>query len=140
MTNSRTKGHNFERLVVKLINDFIESKGGTKFVSRNLDQAQYKGQADIYWDNFAIECKRYGQSNTNMYKQAWWNQVCNAARDKYIPILVYKFDRKPIYTVVPLYLISDEYPRDNQVAYMCSLEELCKDYKNLLNRASVFNK
>ena len=51
MTNSRTKGHNFERLIVKMINEFITLKGGTKLVSRNLDQAQYKGQADIYWDN-----------------------------------------------------------------------------------------
>ena len=94
MTNSRTKGHNFERLVVKLINEFIKSKGGTKFVSRNLDQAQYKGQADIYWDNFAIECKRYGRSNTNMYKQAWWDQVCFAARDKFIPILIYMYAKE----------------------------------------------
>jgi hypothetical protein len=140
MTNSRTKGHNFERLIVRMINEFITSKGGTKLVSRNLDQAQYKGQADIYWDNFAIECKRYGHTNTNMYKQAWWDQVLTAARDKYIPILVYKFDRREPYVVVPGWLVSDNLPINNQVTYMCSLRELCRDYKSILKKASEFNK
>ena len=140
MTNSRRKGHNFERLIVKMINDFITAKGGTKLVSRNLDQTQYKGQADIYWDNFAIECKRYGNSATNMYKQAWWEQVLVAAKDKYIPILIYKFDRREIYCVVPAWLVSDNVPVNNHVTYMCSLRTLCKDYKDILKKASVFNK
>ena len=140
MTNSRRKGHNFERHIVKLINDYIKKQGGTELVKRNLDQTQYKGQADIYWDNFAIECKRYGQTSTNMYKQAWWEQVLVAAKDKYIPILVYKFDRHDIYCNVPAWLISDNVPVNNQVTYMCSLRALCKEHKQILKKASVFNK
>jgi len=106
MTNSRRKGHNFERHIVKLINDYIKKQGGTDLVKRNLDQTQYKGQADIYWDNFAIECKRYGQTSTNMYKQACRENV----------------------------------PVNNQVTYMCSLRTLCKEHKQILKKASVFNK
>ena len=40
MTNSRRNGHNFERHIVKLINDYIKKQGGTDLVKRNLDQTQ----------------------------------------------------------------------------------------------------
>ena len=69
MVNSRTKGHNFERHVVNLINKYLESQNSDQRVNRNLDQQMYAGQADIYWDNFAIECKRYK-------KNAMWGTYC----------------------------------------------------------------
>ena len=59
MVNSRNKGAAFERFIVNKINNYFESKNIDKRVKRNLDQYQEKGQADIYLDNIAIECKRY---------------------------------------------------------------------------------
>jgi len=122
--NSRTKGAAFERLIVKTINKCLEKENIEDRVSRNFDQSWKAGLADIYFRNFCIECKRYGNSNTNMYKQSWWDQVVKSAGDDFIPLLIYKFNRKPIYTVVPAWLVSAA-PKDNQVVYMCPLEELC---------------
>ena len=122
--NSRTKGEAFERLIVNTINRCFKEEGIDDRVSRNFDQSWKAGLADIYFRNFCIECKRYGNSNTNMYKQAWWDQVVKSAGDDFIPLLIYKFNRKPIYAVVPAWLVSAA-PKDNQVVYMCPMEELC---------------
>jgi len=122
--NSRTKGAAFERLIVTKINECFAEEGIKDRVSRNFDQAWKSGLADIYFRNFCIECKRYGNSNTNMYRQAWWDQVVKSAGDDFIPLLIYKFNRKPIYAVVPAWLVSSA-SRSNQVTYMCPLEELC---------------
>ena len=73
--NSRTKGAAFERLIVRKINACLQQQGLEDRVSRNFDQSWKAGLADIYFRNFAIECKRYGKSNTNMYRQEWWDQV-----------------------------------------------------------------
>ena len=123
--NSRAKGAAFERLIVNKINGCLESVGIEDRVARNFDQSWKAGLADIYFQNFCIECKRYGDSNTNQYKQAWWDQVLKSAGDDFIPILIYKFNRKPIYRVVPMHLMFDA-PKDNQMIYMCPLEELCE--------------
>ena len=122
--NSRTKGAAFERLIVTKINECFAEEGIEDRVSRNFDQTWKPGLADIYFRNFCIECKRYGNSNTNMYRQAWWDQVVKSAGDDFIPLLIYKFNRKPIYAVVPAWLVSSA-SRSNQVTYMCPLEELC---------------
>lgn len=126
--NSRTKGAAFERLVVNKINECLKDNGQEDRVSRNFDQSWKAGLADIYFRNFCIECKRYGKSNTNMYKQDWWEQVLKSAGDKYTPVLIYKFDRKPIYVVVPCYVVSPDNPKDNRLTYMCSLEDLCNEF------------
>jgi len=133
--NSRTKGAAFERLIVNKINECLEGAGLKDRVSRNFDQSWKAGLADIYFRNFAIECKRYGKSNTNMYKQDWWEQVLKSAGDDFIPILIYKFDRKSIYCVVPAWLISSA-PKNNQVVYMCPLEELCQKMGKILEIAN----
>ena len=122
--NSRTKGAAFERFIVNKINECFVEEGIEDRVSRNFDQTWKAGLADIYFRNFCIECKRYGNSNTNMYRQAWWDQVVKSAGDDFIPLLIYKFNRKPIYAVVPAWLVSSA-SRSNQVTYMCPLEELC---------------
>ena len=123
--NSRTKGAAFERFIVNKINECFKEEGIDDRVSRNFDQSWKAGLADIYYRNFCIECKRYGNSNTNMYKQSWWDQVVKSASDDFIPLLIYKFNRKPIYVVVPAWLVSAA-PKDNQVVYMCPMEELCE--------------
>jgi|TARA_R110000803_G_scaffold105310_2_gene173526 hypothetical protein len=137
--NSRTKGAAFERLMVKTINDRLEQEKYETRVKRNLDQAFVKGLADIYLDNFAIECKRYGASNTNMYKQAWWDQVIHSAGDRFIPILIYKFNFKEIYAVIPAWLVSSA-PKNNQITYMCPLDELCKQFDEIMAKGHVHSK
>ena len=139
MVNSRTKGHDFERQIVRLINSYLQSKGKNQSVSRNLDQTQYKGQADIYWDNLAIECKRYSGKSQSVYKQQWWEQVCFAARSKYIPILIWKFDRRPIQVLVPIYLITGKDKGNNDAVYLTTLKSLCKDLEKVLKYANEYH-
>tara|TARA_R110002033_G_scaffold2549_1_gene17333 strand:+ start:170 stop:589 length:420 start_codon:yes stop_codon:yes gene_type:complete len=134
--NSRTKGAAFERLIVRKINDCLAKEGLEDRVSRNFDQSWKAGLADIYFRNFAIECKRYGKSNTNMYRQEWWDQVIKSAGQDFIPILIYKFDRKAIYAVVPAWLVSSA-PKNNQVVYMCPLEEVCQKITKVLGKSNV---
>ena len=55
--NSRNKGAAFERLIVRMINECFEREGIKDRVSRNFDQSWKGGLADIYYRNFAIECK-----------------------------------------------------------------------------------
>ena len=86
--NSRAKGAAFERLIVNKINECLEVVGIEDRVSRNFDQSWKAGLADIYFQNFCIECKRYGDSKTNQYKQAWLDQVLKSAGDDFIPILI----------------------------------------------------
>lgn len=47
-----------------------------------------------------LECKRYGSGAEPL--DAWWKQVLEATKNKGIPALVYKFDRRPIKVRVPL--------------------------------------
>tara|TARA_A100001201_G_scaffold97768_1_gene84339 strand:- start:1968 stop:2384 length:417 start_codon:yes stop_codon:yes gene_type:complete len=133
MVNSRNKGASFERLIVKKINSYLESKGEKERVKRNLDQTQVKGLADIYWGKFAIECKRYGNSNTNMYRNSWWQQVETSAGDKFIPILIYKYNRKPIYANVPAWIIVPA-PKNNQITYMCPFSDICENIDEIIKK------
>ena len=132
--NSRNKGAAFERYIVNKINDYFESKNIGKRVKRNLDQYQEKGQADIYLDNIAIECKRY-KSGSNMPRNNWWTQTLEAAGDKYIPILIWKYDRKSIQCIVPAWLMSDV-PRSNKITLMCPLTDLCENIDEVLQKAN----
>ena len=69
MVNSRNKGAAFERVICNKLNAVLESKGIDTRVKRNLDQYQTKGMADIYFDKFAIECKRDKErAKKSMYK------------------------------------------------------------------------
>jgi hypothetical protein len=133
--NSRNKGAAFERLIVNKLNDCLVDLGMERKAKRNLDQAYIKGLADIYIVQFAIECKRYGDSKSNMYKQAWWDQVISSAGDKLIPILIYKYNNKDIMAVVPGWIVSDM-KRNNQCTYMCPLIDICDNLKKILKKCS----
>ena len=134
--NSRTKGAAFERLMVKKINQYLEAGNYNDRVKRNLDQTFMRGLADIYLGDFAIECKRYGESNTNGYRKGWWSQVMQSAGDKCIPILIYKYNRKKIMAVIPMWLVTSA-PRNNHQIYWCPLEELCKDFHGIMAKGNV---
>ena len=136
--NSRTKGAAFERLIVNKINDCLEEVGVEDRVARNFDQSWKAGLADIYFKNFCIECKRYGDSKTNQYKEAWWQQVLKSAGDDFIPILIYKFNQKPIYCVVPLWLYSNEENsnKSNHRTANVPLEDLCERLSGVISKSN----
>ena len=135
--NSRTKGASFERVIVKKINTYLASKGSTKTVKRNLDQYQTKGMADIYWDNLAIECKRYkGNRKSDVFKNEWWNQAVESANDNLIPVLIYKYDRRKIMCVIPLYLMESGYKKNWEQYYMCPLSEVCERLDEVVQKAN----
>mgnify|MGYP000055850995 CR=1 FL=1 len=137
--NSRTKGAAFERLMVNKINARLELGNYENRVKRNLDQSFVKGLADIYLGNFCIELKRYGVSNTNMYRQSWWEQVLHSSGDNLIPVLIYKFNFKEIHAVIPAHLVSS-LPKNNQITYMCPLDELCEKFDEIMAKGNVHSK
>lgn len=107
MVNSRTKGANFERDVCKKLTEFFESINHPLEFKRNLDQYQKKDQADIEFSKFAVECKCYAATKDGWYKSDWWKQVCRAAQiNELTPLLVYKFNNRPIRVALPLYMIN----------------------------------
>lgn len=135
--NSRNKGAAFEREICKKINTYLESKGSKLTVKRNLDQYQTKGMADIYWDNLAIECKRYkGTGRSDVFKNEWWNQAVESANDNLIPVLIYKYDRRKIMCVIPLYLMESGYKKNWEQYYMCPLSEVCERLDEVVQKAN----
>ena len=135
MVNSRNKGAAFERVIVRLINDFCEKRGLDETVKRNLDQYQSKGMADIYWRNFAIECKCYAGKGTTFAQEKWWAQACESAGENLIPVLIYKYNRnKPRY-VIPAALILNGTPLSNQSVMVGYVDDLHKNIDVILENA-----
>tara|TARA_R100000951_G_C2588051_1_gene164082 strand:+ start:154 stop:576 length:423 start_codon:yes stop_codon:yes gene_type:complete len=137
MVNSRNKGAAFERVIVNKLNTVLESKGIDTRVKRNLDQYQTKGMADIYFDNFAIECKRYKESaKKTTYRNEWWNQAVESAGDNLIPLLIYKYDRRQIMCVIPLCLVTTVKEPNWECTYNCPLSEICENLDEILQKAN----
>ena len=135
MVNSRNKGAAFERVIVRLINDFCEKRGLDETVKRNLDQYQSKGMADIYWRNFAIECKCYAGKGTTFAQEKWWAQACESAGENLIPVLIYKYNRnKPRY-VLPAALVFNGVPLNNQSVMVGYVDDLHKNIDVILENA-----
>ena len=106
MTNSREKGHAFERTICKVIGEWISEHVGDEItLRRNLAQYQTSALGDIEHAPFIFECKRYAKGN--WHRQEWWDQVCRAADQRLIPVLVYRFDRQETKFVFPLWAISN---------------------------------
>ncbi len=135
MVNSRNKGAAFERSIVKLINDFCEKRGLDETVKRNLDQYQNKGMADIYWRNFAIECKCYAGKGSTFAQEKWWAQACESAGEDLIPVLIYKYNRNKARYVLPAALLLKEVPLNNQSVIVGYVDDLCNDIDVILNHA-----
>tara|TARA_R100000734_G_C3311926_1_gene102857 strand:+ start:1059 stop:1478 length:420 start_codon:yes stop_codon:yes gene_type:complete len=123
MVNSRTKGASFEREIVKLFNEFLD-KYDQPHIKRNLEQYQEKDLCDLHFFDFCVECKRYGEYPDNWYKQGWWDQVCRAAQknNKY-PLLVFKYNRRPIRVALPLRFLSDTYDDDMNKVFVTTIED-----------------
>jgi hypothetical protein len=133
--NSRNKGANFERFICQKINAYLEAKGLEQRVKRNLDQYQTKGQCDIIFGNFAIECKRY-KSGNDRAEGGWWRQACASAKDTHIPILIHKYDRQPVYCTLPAYLLSD-CDKNFKVTFMSPLNDVCRQIDMVLAKANA---
>ena len=117
MTDSRKKGAVFERQIVNYIKDHLgESLPETP--KRNLSQYQVKGDADILIPGYSIECKAYGSGAT--YKQAWWEQACHSSGDRF-PVLIYKFNNRPIRCVIQLMAVCRSFSYDPQLVTEMSL-------------------
>jgi|TARA_R100000149_G_C5750042_1_gene59924 hypothetical protein len=125
--DSRRKGATFERSVVAQINEWLESQDINFNCKRNLDQYQQKDLADIDIPYHAVECKHYADGWT--YKPEWLAQVREAAGDK-IPVLIYKYNRKPIQVCLPMYAVNTEWPATNDFVCIMTME----DWFEVMNR------
>ena len=110
MTNSRNKGAAFEREIANSLNEELNL---TLPLKRILEQTREKFLPDLILGNWYLECKRYGQGNEPVEK--WWSQVLDAAKDRGIPALIYKFNNRPIKVRVPLHTINNNLIKDDQL-------------------------
>ena len=110
MTNSRNKGAAFEREIANSLNEELNL---TVPLKRILEQTREKFLPDLILGNWYLECKRYGQGNEPVEK--WWSQVLDAAKDRGIPALIYKFNNRPIIVRVPLHTINNNLMKDDQL-------------------------
>ena len=110
MTNSRNKGAAFEREIANSLNEELNL---TIPLKRILEQTREKFLPDLILGNWYLECKRYGQGNEPVEK--WWSQVLDAAKDRGIPALIYKFNNRPIKVRVPLHTINNDLMKDDQL-------------------------
>ena len=136
---SRTKGATFERDIVKRLNEFFESHAINFLCKRNLDQYQTANLADIEIPYHSVECKHYKEGW--WWKPEWHKQVCEAAKDNEIPVLIYKFNHKPVRVCLPLYAINTDLPKDNTITcvvdfetWMAILEKNWHSYEIYLNQ------
>ena len=91
MTNSRNKGASFEREVANLLTNDLNLRNS---IRRVLEQTREKHLPDLMLGRWYLECKRYGSGAEPL--DSLWKQVLEATKNKGIPALVYKFDRRPI--------------------------------------------
>ena len=128
--NSRNKGATFEREVAKILNSYFDSEKINYICKRNLDQYQTNNLCDINIPYHAVDCNFY--KSGDWYQSGWWEQVC-AAADQRIPVLVFKYNRKPIRVCVPLHAINPEWPVNNDAVTVMDmdkwLEVLKKNWK-----------
>jgi len=120
--HSRRKGHSFERFICSelrlCLGEIVDGP-----IKRHLDQYQQSGLGDILIPPFSIECKRYASKPEPPAE--WWDQAWEAGQQSGMhPILIWKFDRRPVHTMVPLYLLNDDFPRMKDYTAGLSFETL----------------
>ena len=108
MTNSRNKGASFEREIANLLTKDLNL---TNNIRRILEQTREKHLPDLILGRWYLECKRYGAGAEPL--EAWRQQVLDATRQRGIPALVYKFNRRPIKVRVPLGAINPDLHLDS---------------------------
>lgn len=98
--HSRNKGSAFEREVAQLLNLEL----GLTF-KRDLEQVREADRGDLICDapnwNFLVECKR--RASGTGCKPEWWAQAYKAGLAHSLrPVVIYKYDRRPIRAVMNL--------------------------------------
>ena len=109
--NSRAKGARNEQWIVNDMNNYFDLhlSDWSIQMKRNLDQTRDGGYDILGLDEFAIEAKHYAKGC--YYKEDWWQQVCKAAGDHQIPVLIFKYNHQPQRVVVPLdWFFSAQFP------------------------------
>jgi len=117
---SRTKGASFERAIVKRLNEFFEAEGMPHSCKRNLEQYQTANLSDIDIPFHSVECKHYKEGWA--YKKEWLEQTIEAAEDK-IPVLIFRYNRKPIQVCLPMYAVNPQWEVDPYFNCVISLEQ-----------------
>ena len=120
MADSRNKGATFERDIVKRLNAFFADNDLGFKCKRNLDQYQTKNLSDIEIPLHSIECKAY--KDGWWYKPAWWDQILASCGDQ-TPVLVYKFNNKPVRVCIPLHCINPALPHDNMQTAVVTFDQ-----------------
>jgi len=118
--NSRNKGAQFERNIAKILNDFFTDNGIDFQTKRNLDQYQEAGQCDLDIPFHAVECKFY--KDGEWLKSAWWDQVCSSSNGR-IPVLIFKFNRRPIRVCIPLYAMNLDWPAEDDKICVMAIDD-----------------
>ena len=111
MTNGRAKGANFERTVAKMI---LEELGFE--CRRNLEQYREADHGDLNGvPGWCIECKRHRSGAT--FERAWWEQ-CETAANAHgeQPVLIYKYDHRPVRCVIRLSSINGDFADEDGLA------------------------
>jgi hypothetical protein len=75
---------------------------------------------DLNIPHHAVECKFYKEGD--WLKSAWWQQVCASSGDD-IPVLIFKFNRKPVRVCIPLYAVNYGWPKDNDKVCILSMDD-----------------
>ena len=123
MTNSRSKGSNFELQIVHMCEEELGFE-----CKRDIEQYRQADRGDILGvPNWVIECKRYSAAKnaTHSHKPECWAQACKAAEAAACePVLIYKYDRQPIKCVVYLSSINADFYGKSDTATI-SFETWC---------------
>ncbi len=107
MLNKKTKGDSGEREVAQALNDILvkilyslgKEIPEVDIVQRNKNQAAVGGSDLSNTLGLCIEVKRQEALSIN----TWWKQCTAAAeRNKDIPVLIYRQNRKPWKVVIPM--------------------------------------
>ena len=127
MVNSRNKGAAGERQVAKILYDEL----GIEF-KRELRQTQDAGYGDLTSDpctGFSIEVKTYAKGTG--CRPEWWDQSRRSAElTGLIPVVIYKFDRRPWRVEMPLSYFTED-PHDQRVNV--SIETWCYLVRERIN-------
>ena len=122
--NQRKKGHDFERKISKKLQ---EDLGLKRPVRRILTQYQEKNHPDLKLGRWNIECKAYKKGFEPPF--AWWKQVLGVTPRDEFPVLVYKFDNKPIRVRVRMQELSNSFKDDAKLVDL-NWESFCYLMKN----------
>ena len=119
MVNSQQKGAAGEREFIKEVERLIP---GLTLFRNTYQQRVESNHSDVLGvPGFAVEVKRYGKTTTDWYQSAWWTQACDAAeRVNAIPLLGYRYNRRPWRAVVPWDF------RDTHHPVVCDLAVVCE--------------